>query len=145
MKILLVAVLTVVASSSVVAEGPRIADADRENAAGEYAECAAYYALVFHAMQNSGELETASNYKRLEEQALILSLTLASQLDGRDIDMAGRVTRSRVDLYDKQMRDDAGNRNENISILINQHHADCLSLSQHAEGDFNDVLREKDN
>ncbi|PIS37311.1 MAG: hypothetical protein COT35_06675 [Nitrospirae bacterium CG08_land_8_20_14_0_20_52_24] len=94
-----------------------------ENISGQYAECAAYYELVYHAMNSSNEKETADAYRQLQEKAMFYSLLLANE--GRSKDLAIDVTNSRIEMYMKKMKQEANNRNENISILINKYHFGC--------------------
>jgi hypothetical protein len=115
-------------SAAVSAQEPPTIDSDMENLAGDYAECAAYYRLVFFAMESSNEAETAQAYRELEDNALLLSLALASR--GREQDVAVNVTNSRVEMNMQLMKEEIDNRNENISILINKHHFDCKDLSE---------------
>ena len=103
-------------------------DAELENISGQYAECAAYYRFVSYAVDASGEKETASSYRELEDNAMFYSLLLASE--GRDQDLAVEVTNSRIEMYLKKMKLEANNRNENISILINKYHFECQELSE---------------
>ncbi|MEO8839423.1 MAG: hypothetical protein ABI351_12005 [Herbaspirillum sp.] len=98
-------------------------DQNLENISGKYAECAAYYELIYHAMNSSNREETANAYRKLEDKAMFYSLLLANE--GRSKDVAINVTNSRIDMYMKGMKQEANNRNENISILINKYHSDC--------------------
>ena len=98
-------------------------DKNLENISGQYAECAAYYRLVSYAMETSNELKSADTYRQLEGQAGLYSILLASE--GRNEEMAFKVTQSRIEMYIKQMRQETNNRNENISVLINKYHLEC--------------------
>ena len=98
-------------------------DKNLENISGQYAECAAYYRLVSYAMETSNELKSADTYRQLEGQAGLYSILLASE--GRNEEMAFKVTQSRIEMYIKQMRQETNNRNENISVLINKYHFEC--------------------
>lgn len=94
-----------------------------ENISGMYAECAAYYRLVYFALNMSNKKETANAYRQLEDSAMLLSLLLAKE--GRSEDMAAKVTGSRIEINMKQMKQEIDNRNENISILINKYQSNC--------------------
>lgn len=99
-----------------------------DNFAGEYAECAAYYRLIFFAMESSNQPETAQAYRELEDNAMLYSLVLASK--GRQQNLAVSVTNSRIEMNMKLMKDSIDNRNENISVLINKYHFNCKELSE---------------
>lgn len=60
-------------------------DGNLENLSGQYAECAAYYRLVYHAMNSSNEKETANAYHKLEDTATLYSLLLANEGRKRDV------------------------------------------------------------
>lgn len=88
-----------------------------DSISGEYAECAAYFTIVYHAMVKSNETETANKYGQLQEAAIKYALLLASE--GRTTEMTGEVTKARMEMYNKKMKQEANNDNANISILIN--------------------------
>ena len=98
-------------------------DKNLENISGQYAECAAYYTIVYHAMNSSDEKSAANAYSKLQKKAMFYSLLLAAQ--GRSKELAAQVTNSRIEMYMKKMKQEANNRNENISILINKYHFGC--------------------
>ncbi len=98
-------------------------DMNSENKSSDYAECAAYYRLVYFAMNASNEKEIANAYRELEDTAMLYSLLFANK--GRDKDMAIKVTNSRIELNLKKMKQEVDNRNENISILTNKYHLPC--------------------
>ena len=114
-----------------------------ENISGQYAECAAYYELVYHAMNASNEKETADVYKQLENNAMFYSLLLANE--GRTQDVAINVTNSRIEMYMKKMKQEANNRNENISILINKYHFVCEEAMKNPPREMLEVLKTKIN
>ncbi|WP_417508554.1 hypothetical protein [Methylophaga sp.] len=118
-------------------------DKNLENISGQYAECAAYYELVYHAMNASNEKETAGAYKQLEDNAMFYSLLLANE--GRSKDLAVKVTNSRIDMYMKKMKLEADNRNENISILINKYHFGCEEAMKNPPKEVLNVLKTKVN
>lgn len=114
-------------------------DKRMENISGQYAECAAYYRLVYHAMNSSNEKETADAYRQLEEKAMFYSLLLANE--GRSKDVAIDVTNSRIEMYIKKMKQEADNRNENISILINKYHFACQEAMKNPPSHLVEVLK----
>lgn len=116
-------------------------DKTLENISGQYAECAAYYELVYHAMNSSNEKETANAYRKLEESAMFYSLLLANE--GRSKDVAVEVTNSRIEMYMKKMRQEASNRNENISILINKYNLGCQALMDNPPSQVLKILKAK--
>lgn len=123
MRVLAAPVILIVLSTTVVADDNLIINQQYENVSSEYAECAAYYRLVYSATQSSGEAETAQAYRQLEDSAMFYSLLLAGE--GRTKDTAVEVTNSRIEMYLKKMKQEADNRNENISVLINKYHFTC--------------------
>lgn len=110
------------------AENPNKIDGEWENLSGAYAQCAAYYRLVHFAMKSSGEVETAQAYRSLEDNSMLYALALAN--NGRSKEMALKVTNSRIEMYLSQMKSEAENRNENISVLINAYHSECKQLQE---------------
>ncbi len=118
-------------------------DKDLDNISVQYAECAAYYEFVYHAMNAANEKETAGAYKKLEDNAMFYSLLLANE--GRDTDLAVRVTNSRIEMYLKKMKQEADNRNENISILINKYHFGCEEAMKNPTKEVLRVLKIKAN
>ena len=115
-------------------------DKTLENISGQYAECAAYYELVYHAMNSSNEKETANAYRKLEESAMFYSILLANE--GRSKDVAVEVTNSRIEMYMKKMKQEA-NRNENISILINKYNFGCQALMENPPSQVLKILKAK--
>jgi len=114
-------------------------DKNLENISGQYAECAAYYRLVYHAMVSSKEKETANAYRKLEDDAMFYSLLLANE--GRSKDLAVEVTNSRIEMYMKKMKQEADNRNENISVLINKYHFGCQESMENPSSHVVEVLK----
>lgn len=125
----------------VSAEEQKAIDRSLENISGQYAECTAYYELVYHAMNSSNEKETAEMYKELANNAMFYSLLLANE--GREKDIAVNVTNSRIDMYKKKMLQEADNRNENISILINNYHYDCEKLMTNPPNEVAEILEKQ--
>ena len=71
-----------------------------EDLAGLYAECAAYYTIVYHAVNNSGDSDTTAAYSKVMNDSMFYSLLLTSE--SREQDMAVNVTNSRIQMYIKQ-------------------------------------------
>jgi len=116
-------------------------DKNLENSAVQYAECAAYYGLVFNAMKASNENQTANAYSQLENDAMFYSLLLANE--GRSKDLAIEVTNARIDIYIQKMKQETDNRNENISILINKYHFECQELMKNPPTELIEVLKKR--
>ena len=116
-------------------------DGNFENLSGQYAACAAYYRLVYHAMNSSNEKETANTYHKLEDTAMFYSGLLANE--GRKRDVAVEVTNARIEMYLKKMKQEADNRNENISILINKYHYGCQEAMENPPSDVTRILQTK--
>ena len=51
-----------------------------EDISGQYAECAVYYDLVYHAMKSSNKKEGAEAYLKLYYDAYLYSVILANQI-----------------------------------------------------------------
>ena len=126
-KSIIIALITFVAAGVFAQDLPTI-DPESENLAGDYAQCAAYYRLVYFAMESSDENEAAMAYRELEDNAMFYSLLLASK--SREQDVAVNVTNSRIEMNMNLMKEEADNRNENISVLINKYHFNCKELSE---------------
>lgn len=114
-------------------------DGNLENISGQYAECVAYYRLVYRAMNSSNEKEKANAYRQLEDTAMFYSLLLANE--GRTKDVAVEVTNARIEMYLKKMKQEANNRNENISILINKYHFGCQEAMENPSSNIVDILK----
>jgi hypothetical protein len=112
-----------------------------DNIAIQYAECAAYYELVFNAMKTSNESKIANAYHQLKNDAMFYSLLLANE--GRSKDLAIEVTGSRIDIYIKKMKRETDNRNENISMLINKYHFECQELMPNPPPELIQVFKRK--
>lgn len=97
-----------------------------DNLAGEYAECAAYFQLVYAAVKKSGEKDLAKVYDDAASRAALVSWFLASEL--RSFPAAMEVTQARIKMYTEQMRIEAHNNNANLSILIAKYQTKCLDL-----------------
>lgn len=110
-----------------------------ENISGQYAECAAYYELVYHAMNSSNNKETSNAYRKLEDSAMLYSLLLANEGRSKDADV--QVTNARIEMYMKKLKQEAYNRNENISILINKYHFGCQSLMENPPSQVLKILK----
>jgi hypothetical protein len=122
--------LLVIASLSVSLAGIAQENAvgtEVENIAAEYATCAAYYRLVYHGAEATNRKDIADRYRQLEDDAMFLSLLLANE--GRDGDMAVKVTNARIESSMKAMKNEIGDRNENFAILINKYGEPCVAIS----------------
>jgi len=113
-------------------------DKNLENISGQYAECAAYYTIVYHAMNSSDEKSAANAYSKLQKKAMFYSLLLAAQ--GRSKELAAQVTNSRIEMYMKKMKQEANNDYANISILINKYHFGCQELMENPSKYVVDIL-----
>jgi hypothetical protein len=122
-KVILILAMIFVFCGNVSSKETKKIDPTLENISGQYAECAAYYRFAYHAMNSSNEKEKANVFSQLEDTAIFYSLLLANE--GRSKDIAFEVTNSRIEMYMKKMKQEANNRNENISILINKYHFQC--------------------
>ena len=137
--IFIVLLILILSPLSSFGQESRQIDKNLDNIAIQYAECAAYYELIFDAMKVSNENKTANAYRQLENDAMFYSMLLANE--GRSKDLAIEVTNARIDIYKKTMKQEADNRNENISILINKYHYDCQELMQNPPTELIEVLK----
>lgn len=140
MKTVLIISISLLLSCMLIAhaEEPQKINKDLENISGQYAECTAYYELVSHALNSSNDPKTAESYSELGNTAMFYSLLLANE--GRSKDVAVQVTNSRIDMYKKKMKQEADNRNENISILINKYHFGCQQAMENPSDKLIGVL-----
>ena len=141
MKYMFWNVLVILITSTLIAHAQEQKGIDEhlENLSGQYAECTAYYELVYYAMDSANEMQTANAYKGLANNAMFYSLLLANE--GREKDMAVNVTNSRIDMYKKKMKQEINNRNENISLLINNYHYSCEKLMKDPPSEVNKLLK----
>jgi hypothetical protein len=79
--------------------------------------------------------------RELENTAMSYSLLLANE--GRNKDLAVEVTNSRIEMYIKKMKQEANNRNENISILINKYHFGCQEAMENPSNHLTTILKTK--
>ena len=141
-KIIFILLLILILSPlSSFGQEKRQIDKNLENISWQYAECAAYYELVFNAMKASNENETANAYSQLENDAMFYSLLLANE--GRSKDLAIEVTNARIDIYIQKMKQETDNRNENMSILINKYHFECQELMKNPPTELIEVLKKR--
>lgn len=93
------------------------------NVSHEYVVCAAYYAIVASALENSGKQETAVDYKEVYENTITLAVTSATI--GRDAEMAMDVTTSRLLMEMDAMEASIDNDYANISLLMGKYLKRC--------------------
>lgn len=124
------------------AEQSKAIDGNLETISSRYAECAAYFRLVHHALLAANDAATASKYRQTEDTSMLYSLLAASE--GRERGVAVRVTNSRIEMYLKSMKNEVNNRNENISILINKHGTECIALVNTPPAEIERVVKERE-
>ena len=95
-----------------------------DNVATEYAECAAYFAIVQGAFQSSGKATEGAKYKEASDKAAAFSLLAAKQ--SRSEEMATRVTLTRFEMSLKSMQKTIENNYSNMSLLMNRHSEPCV-------------------
>lgn len=94
-----------------------------DNIATEYAECAAYFAILQGAFANSGRPTESDKFKKASDEAAEFSLISAKQ--SRSEEMATNVTLARFEIALKAMQNTIGNNYSNISLLMNGHSDSC--------------------
>lgn len=102
-----------------------------DNISAEYAVCATYFSIVYHAMSSSNRKDIADKYGDLQETAIEYALLLASQ--GRDPETAGKVTMARMKISNQEMQKEANYNNANISILIEKYQNKCIEAINNPE------------
>jgi hypothetical protein len=95
-----------------------------DNVATEYAECAAYFAIVQGAFQSSGKATEAAKYKEASDKAAAFSVLAAKR--SRSEEMATRITVARFEMSLKSMQKTIDNNYSNMSLLLNQHSDLCV-------------------
>ena len=93
------------------------------NVSEEYVVCAAYYAVVASALQNSGDEATASRYKQVYENTI--GLAVATAQAGRSEEMALKVTTARLNMRMDAIESEIENNYSNISLLMIKHQKRC--------------------
>lgn len=94
-----------------------------DNIATEYAECAAYFAVLQGALANSGKPADSAKFKAASDRAAEFSLISAKQ--SRSDDMATKVTLARFEMSLRDMQKTIDNNYSNISLLMNKHSDRC--------------------
>lgn len=100
-----------------------ITDEVTDNIATEYAECAAYFAVLQGALASSGKPADSAKFKAASDRAAEFSLISAKQ--SRSDDMATKVTLARFEMSLKEMQKTIDNNYSNISLLMNKHSDRC--------------------
>ncbi|MFO1300788.1 MAG: hypothetical protein U1F17_10470 [Burkholderiaceae bacterium] len=95
-----------------------------DNVATEYAECAAYFAIVQGAFESSGRTAEATKYKEVSDKAFQFSFRAAQQ--SRNEEMAGKVSLARFETSLKEMQKVIDYDYSNISLLMNRHSTPCV-------------------
>jgi hypothetical protein len=97
----------------------------------DYAQGAAYCLIVQQAMEQSGfDAEATKPYGQMYTALSTVSQMLSWET--RSVEMGEKVTLSRIALYKRAMGAEMGNRNENISILINKYGQSSQELFNNA-------------
>ena len=110
-----------------------------DNLSVEYAECAAFFSIAYQAAEKKdGEEDLAKRLGDLQIISIRMSLVLASK--GRDLKMANKVTRSRIAMFNQDMKDEMGNNLANFSILMSKYLKSCVRKTSIAE----EWLKKKD-
>lgn len=95
-----------------------------DNIATEYAECAAYFAILQGAFANSGKSAESTKFKEASDKAAEFSLISAKQ--SRSEEMATKITLARFEMSLKAMQKTIDNNYSNISLLMNKHSDSCV-------------------
>lgn len=95
-----------------------------DNIATEYAECAAYFAVLQGTFAHSGKPTESAKYKEASDKAAEFSLISAKQ--SRSDDMATKVTLARFEMNLKDMMKTIDHNYSNISLLVNKYSESCV-------------------
>ncbi len=95
-----------------------------DNIATEYAECAAYFAILEGAFASSGKSAESAKLKAVSDKAAEFSLISAKQ--SRSEEMATKVTLARFEISLKAMQETIDNNYSNISLLMNKYSDSCV-------------------
>ncbi len=103
-----------------------------DNLSSEYAECTAFFSIAYIAAAKKDDKEAlAKRLGELQETSLKITIMLVAQ--GRDVEMTEKVTRSRIEMYDREMKKEIGNNLANFSILMNKYLSNCVEAVQSPE------------
>lgn len=123
-RIVLLSLVLVSSLSDAQPSAEAIAAEVTDNIATEYAECAAYFAIVQGAFANSGKPAESTKFKAASDKAAKFSLI--SAMRSRSEDMATKVTLARFEMSLKEMQRTIGNNYSNVSLLMNKHSDSCV-------------------
>ena len=134
MRSITIVIILSVLTNPTFAQGEKTKKIDPtlENISGMYAECAAYFSIAYNALISSGKADdTAAQYATMQESAVSTALFLAAQ--GRTLEMAHKVTKSRIQMYQQKMKKDIEDSYANISILFNKYTFLCKEALENPE------------
>ena len=134
MRSITIVIILSVLTNPTFAQGEKTKKIDPalENISGMYAECASYFSITYNALISSGKADTAAqNHKKAVEATTSTSLLLAKQ--GRTLEMAHKVTKSRIQMYQQKMKKDIEDSYANISILFNKYTFLCKEALENPE------------
>ena len=118
MRIVLILLVTL-ANSAFAQEDVLTADDIKNamnNVSSEYATCAAYFAHVAFAAQNSDSQEVFDAYSSLYDEVMVLAVMTAGH--ERSDEMALKVTKARIDMFMEEMRVEIENDYSNLKKQI---------------------------
>lgn len=104
------------------------------NVSEEYVVCAAYYAMVASAVEDSGDEATANSYKQVYETTIALAFAAAQS--GRSEEMAMKVTTARLNIHLDDMESEIENDYSNMSLLMVKHLKRCEWVVNHTDAFF---------
>ena len=120
-----------------IAQGDIKADSKEMAYAEQYARCATFFAIAVESLANLGDHKTALTYQEYQYGASMYLFGWAHQ--GRDEETAEELAGSLVEAYEKQMLEILDGRDENVSILIDQHGRECIDLMREPPEVFEDL------
>lgn len=108
-----------------------IRDEITDNISTEYAECGAYFSVVFGAFEKSGNKEAAEKYKSASDNAM--QFALISAQESRSKEMAMKVTLARFQQSIDDMQRMIVHNYSNISLLSSKYSETCIESMANSE------------
>ena len=129
--------LVLLTNSVAIAQDDMKAESQDMSYVEQYARCATFFAIAVESLANLGDHKTALTYQEYQYGATMYLFGWAHQ--GRDEETAEELAGSLVEAYEKQMLEVLDGRDENVSILIDQHGRECIDLMREPPEVFEDL------
>ena len=96
------------------------------NISSELIVCSVYFEISSEAIKRGGKDSLSETYSKFAEQLFVTAMTI--MLDSRSEEMAKKVIKSRFEFFTNQMMNEIESDFSNFSILMNQHHENCVDM-----------------